>query len=315
MLKNPLNQKCRGAMRYAHEAYGFDFCKPYDLYEGSGKFTLNSIKKAFAEKFGHNNFKNGICLLFMPCEGGDCFIDFYCVRVLNNKFDIDVIKPDCFRGYSFFLSRDFERDRKKYNKTFYVIFQNREHLDKSVIDSDYKFVNGSSAMLSPISTFVTFSSTSNCFTRFYRVNHRYGNFWQVHDGSICKFRVNYTFNEKFDLDKSGYPCSAMQLNLHGRLRRYKEEKVKTHDYSAQEKVIEAQLATMRAFLAEKLAGEMTFSESYEFERLSSIYAKHFRKYKEHTIGKYVGTTVASQRNHLLSIIRAFSAVMENYDIE
>lgn len=108
---------CRkNALRYIHEAFGYDFKKPYKITGFLGKFTAKSIEKA-------TGTNTGILLIYARKE--------MCVCVMNKgKFYV----KDLPRIYdyidTFYSQNDFETVRKSGNTAIYFILQDKQYIGK-----------------------------------------------------------------------------------------------------------------------------------------------------------------------------------------
>lgn len=304
-MKNPLNQKYSGAMQYAHEAYGFDFCKPYKLYEGIGKFTNNSIVKAIGE-----SLSNGICLLFMTSDSRSK--GFSCVRVMSGKFDKDVIHPYRFGGDTFYLSKCFDDARKRNNSAYFVVFQSYEHLDKRIIDDLNRFRYGADIVIYNSPYTISRHHATDAFTRYYNVNHKHSEKMQTHDGSVPAFHVAYGFKYKEHFDKSGYDTTTNSIELAQRLAKYKREKSVSHDYGKLEAVIEKHLEKLRVFLRNKLDKMNTNEDIRTFDAVSNVYTNNLSAYKRHNNTNW--RSISDHEHYLKHIIEKLEETIIRYNV-
>ena len=112
--KRELLQTNRKALRYAAEVYGYDFQKPYTVSAIMGKFTANSIEKAF----------NVSSALLLICDDDKLHV----VALNNGKFCANDMKS----GYSYSIDRfttqgTFEEVRKSGNSAVFVINQEKKY--------------------------------------------------------------------------------------------------------------------------------------------------------------------------------------------
>ncbi len=105
------------ALNYIHDAYGYDFTKPYKVTGFLGTFTAKSIEK----ETGSNT---GILLIYSKREMKVCVLDngkFY-AKDLRRAYDYNI---DTFYGQG-----DFEEVRKSGNTAMYVIQQEKQYIGK-----------------------------------------------------------------------------------------------------------------------------------------------------------------------------------------
>ena len=115
--KRELLQTNRKALRYIAEDYGYDFQKPYTVSAVMGKFTANSIEKAF----------NVSSALLLVCNDRK----LHAVKLADGRFYANDIK----RGYNYeidtFTSQGtFEEVRKSGNSAAFVINQDKKYRRK-----------------------------------------------------------------------------------------------------------------------------------------------------------------------------------------
>jgi hypothetical protein len=105
------------ALTYIHDAYGYDFTKPYKVTGFLGGFTANSIGKATGSDMG-------ILLIYSKGEMKVCVLDsgkFY-AKDLRRMYDHDI---DTFYGQG-----DFEAERKSGSTAVYLIQQEKQYIGK-----------------------------------------------------------------------------------------------------------------------------------------------------------------------------------------
>lgn len=112
--KRELLQTNRKALRYAAEVYGYDFQKPYTVSAIMGKWTANSIEKAF----------NVSSALLLVCADDE----LHAVALNNGKFCAN----DMRNGYGYKIDRfttqgTFEEVRKSGNSAVFVINQDKKY--------------------------------------------------------------------------------------------------------------------------------------------------------------------------------------------
>ena len=230
----------KNIFRSLHYAKGFDFEKPILIFEGTGNFTLNGLKKV-TEKAGINTAAAAICVI----------IDHK--TKYNQTFRAVDVWP-LFGGYDLFENRDlpyyngssldnywrksdFDRDRKEKDITFYIIAQNAEFLQQpkkelkinfeqrvKIVDRDHYQQNG-----------------KTCY--------------------ISSYRPYYRTNTEKTFDKSGYLLNDIRDNLARRAAAIRAEKEKQaaarYDTSAIITDIRSRYDRLKMAISEKLlAGEI-----------------------------------------------------------
>lgn len=115
--KKELLQCRKKALRYIHEAYGYDFTKPYVVTGILGKFTAKSI-----EKITGNN--TGILLVYSEGKMKVCEMihGSFNTKDLRGKYNNSIDK--------FNRQGDFETTRKSGNVAVYVIQQEKQYIGK-----------------------------------------------------------------------------------------------------------------------------------------------------------------------------------------
>jgi hypothetical protein len=112
--KRELLQTNRKALRYAAEVYGYDFQKPYTVSAIMGKFTANSIEKAF----------NVSSALLFICHDDK----LHAVKLANGRFYANDIKGRYDDRIDTFTSQGtFEEVRKSGNSAVFVINQDKKY--------------------------------------------------------------------------------------------------------------------------------------------------------------------------------------------
>ena len=112
--KRELLQTNRKALRYAAEVYGYDFQKPYTVSAIMGKFTANSIEKAF----------NVSSALLLVCDDDE----LHAVALNNGRFYANDMRSKY--GYkidTFTTQGTFEEVRKSGNSAVFVINQEKKY--------------------------------------------------------------------------------------------------------------------------------------------------------------------------------------------
>lgn len=107
----------KNALKYIHEAYGYDFTKPYKVTGFLGKFTAKSIEKTT----GSNT---GILLLY-------AFKTMYICVMNRGKFYVrDLMRMYQYNINTFYTQSDFETIRKSGNAAMYFIQQEKQYIEK-----------------------------------------------------------------------------------------------------------------------------------------------------------------------------------------
>jgi len=105
------------ALNYIHDAYGYDFTKPYKVTGFLGGFTAKSIEKAT----GSNT---GILLVYSKGEMRVCVLD-------RGKFYAKDLRR--IYGYNidtFYSQGNFETERKSGNTAAYLVQQEKQYIGK-----------------------------------------------------------------------------------------------------------------------------------------------------------------------------------------
>ena len=121
----------RKALTLCHRKHGMNFCKPYEIIEGHGNFTHNSIMKIlkqYAESNceavmfleNKNKYRADYQKLFYV-EIADC--DFESVDTMKGIFDYRFIDD-------FWRKSDFEKARKNSEAHWFIVIQKHEYLNK-----------------------------------------------------------------------------------------------------------------------------------------------------------------------------------------
>ena len=131
-MKNELNNLLSysgKALQLCHEKHGMNFCKPYEIIEGYGNFTFNSIMKII-KQYAENNCEAVMFLENKNRYRADYQKLFY-VEIESCGFEsVDTMKG-CFdyRGIDdFWRKSDFEKARKISEAHWFIVMQKREYL-------------------------------------------------------------------------------------------------------------------------------------------------------------------------------------------
>lgn len=117
--KQELLQCRKNAFKYIHEAFGYDFTKPYNVTAILGKFTAKSIEK-------ETGCNTGALLVYTRgrlniCELIDGKFNTNSAQRLSN-YDVD----------TFYGKGDFEEIRKSGNAAIFIIQQDKQYIKKSI---------------------------------------------------------------------------------------------------------------------------------------------------------------------------------------
>lgn len=106
------------ALNYIHDAYGYDFTKPYQVTGFLGGFTAKSIEK----ETGSNT---GILLIYSKKDMKVCELNNgkFCAKDLRSMYDYNIDK--------FYGQGDFEEERKSGTTASYFIQQDKEYIGKA----------------------------------------------------------------------------------------------------------------------------------------------------------------------------------------
>lgn len=118
------------AMQFLHRQCAFDFCKPFEVVQTFGAFTLNSVKKAInAETLDNLNI-----YILLKCfdRCGSLERDLHAVevnphRVIGAQHSDMIGRWYDYKIDHFFGVGDFEEVRKKRTKYIYIIYQDAQH--------------------------------------------------------------------------------------------------------------------------------------------------------------------------------------------
>ena len=112
--RRELLQTNRKALRYIAEVYGYDFQKPYTVSAVMGKFTANSIEKAF----------NVSSALLLVCNDRK----LHAVKLADGRFYANDMKSKyCYEIDTFTSQGTFEEVRKSGNSAVFVINQDKKY--------------------------------------------------------------------------------------------------------------------------------------------------------------------------------------------
>jgi hypothetical protein len=115
---NELLLSRKKALSYIHDAYGYDFTKPYKITGFLGVFTAKSIEK-------ETGSDTGILLVYSKREMRVCELN-------NGKFYAkDLRRMSGYKIDTFHSQGDFETERKSGNTAVYVIQQENQYIGKS----------------------------------------------------------------------------------------------------------------------------------------------------------------------------------------
>lgn len=118
----------RHAMQDLHAALGFDFNKPFTVWEISGRFTVKQIEKE-AEKRGYNNAVIAVCV--RDKKGWN--EDFSLATVRGGVVTIDYKTPYYGKGRGldkFYTKCSFEEMRKSESAEAVIFAQSRDDIKK-----------------------------------------------------------------------------------------------------------------------------------------------------------------------------------------
>lgn len=127
-LKNLLSYSGK-ALQLCHEKHGMNFCKPYEIIEGYGNFTFNSVMK-FIKQYAESNCEAVLFLENKNIYRADYQKLFY-VEIENCGFEsVDTMKGFFdYRGIDdFWRKSDFEKARKNSEAHWFIVMQKREYL-------------------------------------------------------------------------------------------------------------------------------------------------------------------------------------------
>lgn len=126
----------RKALQFLHCAIGFDFCKPYTIIEGSGRFTLNTLEKSYTERGISTD--NCEAVLFIKDNRRWYNDNIHVVRVGGFiRFNIEKL-PHLYK-YNidyYFTKTDFEKARKNYAEKFFLVVQSKVYVGNPI--DEYK---------------------------------------------------------------------------------------------------------------------------------------------------------------------------------
>lgn len=115
--KKELLSSNKKALQYIHDAYGYDFTKPYKVTGFLGKFTAKSIEK-------ETGSDTGILLVYSKKEMKVCELN-------QGKFDAkDLRRIYNYNIDTFYGQGDFETERKSGTTAVYVIQQDKQYIGK-----------------------------------------------------------------------------------------------------------------------------------------------------------------------------------------
>lgn len=127
-LKNLLSYD-RKALSLCNRKCGMDFCKPFEIIEGRGKFTFNSIMKII-KQYAESN-----CEAVMFLENKNKYRADYQKLFYVEITDCDFESVDTMRGIfdyrfidDFWRKSDFEKARKNSEAHWFIVMQKREYL-------------------------------------------------------------------------------------------------------------------------------------------------------------------------------------------
>lgn len=255
----------RHAMRSLHTVIGFDFKKPFAVWDISGRFTVKQIEKE-AEKRGYNNAVIAVCV--RDRDGWNK--DFSLVTVRGGAVKIDYKMPyySNGRGLDYFFSKgSFEEMRKSESAEAVIFVQSRDNIKKpeeKTVDFSERFklecVNkcGDGRGAHWISGLELKQTTNNG----QRV--KYGGHWYISSGNEKPQNVNDV------IDKSGYILIERRANLRRRAAALRAERAKAkYDATNNEKQI-AELREMirarKASIVEMLKSANTAEELKAVEK-------------------------------------------------
>lgn len=119
------------ALRFLHDAEGFDFEKDHILISVPGKFTFNTVQKAVCQHIpaGELSTDYRVALLAKPTKDYIFASKLYYIRARGGRFDADSVTGANYWEYSVdyhFSVGGFEDFRKNYTKQVFIVAQRKD---------------------------------------------------------------------------------------------------------------------------------------------------------------------------------------------
>jgi hypothetical protein len=314
--KRNLLQINRNALRFLHDAEGFDFEKPHFIYEQSGRFTVNTVKKTVEKDIAPA--QSLIALLIVPTEGG-CKHGLYFATLDGAKFDgtrksgadywnFRTITHGRNIDYCWGVG-DFEDLRKNQTDKVFIIAQDAANITpatKKKIDFSARYVvtgttPGSDGHGARWVSQIDLLSTDGSGARFtYKPYGRYYNPREKRSDVLTDY-----------IDKNGYIIADMREDLIRRAEKLRADRAKleasTADYSATTAELQNMIDETRRHLS-GLALDCTTSEaaadlSKRFDRLRwvlfefSLYVDRLENKKYSSVSR-INSDVDAMKNKL-----------------
>lgn len=222
------------ALKFAHDACGFDFQKDFFITSGEGRFTYNTITKTISE----NITSPYTAIVMMKSNRNYDRKKLFFVATDKGKFSPLRMENISYWNYNidyFFGVGDFENARKNCTEKFFIIAQKNEFIAPVVksknIDLDQRF--------------------KYLHTPYDKAGDGKGNTWinrlnlMLLDGSAKKFeyKPEYLKTEELNniIDKSGYLVCSRRDELKNRANGLRAERAKSKalatDYTERETAI------------------------------------------------------------------------------
>ena len=288
----------RHAMQCLHITLGFDFNKPFDVWEVSGRFTVKQIEKEAAKR-GYNGAVIAVCV--RDLNGWNK--DFSLVSISNGTISIDHKCPyfsSWGRLDTFCTKVSFEDMRKSDSAEAVVFVQDRSDVKKPVekpVDFSERFklecvntcTDGRGAHW--ISRLKLVQTTNN------GKNVEYGGPWYI-DGTRDKPQ-----NVNEVIDGSGYLLRERRAELKRKAAKLRADREKAaYDASNNEKEL-AELRSMIASRKEIIVAQLQAASTYEDFRAVEKALAHwggltgivsdFERFERKTINKEFNSISAS----------------------
>lgn len=251
------------ALKFAHDACGFDFQNDFFITSGEGRFTYNTITKAISENITSpytaivmvksNRSYNDKKLFFVAMDKGK-FSPLRMENISYWNYNIDY----------FFSVGDFENARKNCTEKFFIIAQKKEFI-----------------------TTIEKSKNIDLYQRFKYLHTPYnkagdgkGNTWinslnlMLLDGSANKIIYDPAPERTNDLnkiiDKSGYLVCVGRNELKNRASRLRAERAKNKalatDYTERETAIYNTIEEAKQKIAKNVVNAFSYDEMDKVEK-------------------------------------------------